>query len=240
MSDSSSSPDGEHPKHRPIRSFVVRGGRLTPSQQQALDDWWPIYGIDDTQAPLDPLATFGRQAPLVLEIGFGMGDSLAEQATAQPQRDFIGIEVHPPGVGKLLREIHSRQLQNLRIYCHDATEILARCIADNSLDTIQIFFPDPWHKKRHHKRRLIQPGFVSALTQKLRSGGRLHLATDWENYAEHMMQVLSENPDLQNTAGKGGWAQNTGRPQTKFERRGLRLGHGVWDLVFEKRAPKPE
>jgi len=221
--------------HRPIRSFVVRGGRLTPSQQQAITDWWPIYGIEDTQGLLDAGTVFGRHAPLVLEIGFGMGDSLAEQAEAHPEQDFIGIEVHPPGVGKLLREIHSRGLENLRIYCHDATEILARCIADESLDTIQIFFPDPWHKKRHHKRRLIQPDFVTALTQKLREGGRLHLATDWENYAEHMMAVLSQHPALLNTAGEGAWASQTQRPQTKFERRGLRLGHGVWDLIFEKR-----
>ncbi|MEX1198843.1 MAG: tRNA (guanosine(46)-N7)-methyltransferase TrmB [Pseudohongiellaceae bacterium] len=225
--------------HRPIRSFVVRGGRLTPSQQEALDQCWPLYGVDDTQAPLDHETLFGRTAPLVLEIGFGMGDSLARQAEAEPERDFIGIEVHRPGVGKLLREIHDRNLTNLRLYCHDATEILTHCIAEESLDTIQIFFPDPWHKKKHHKRRLIQPGFVRELTNRLKPGGHLHLATDWTNYAEHMMAVLSAEPSLVNTAGEGQFSQNTGRPQTRFERRGERLGHPVFDLVFARVRNKP-
>lgn len=223
---------------RPIRSFVVRSGRLTPSQQQALDDWWPVYGLDDTRSPLDAEAVFGRRAPLVFEIGFGMGDSLAEQAERHPEKDFIGVEVHRPGVGKLLREIHQRGLNNLRIYSHDATEILHHCIAENSLDTIQIFFPDPWHKKRHHKRRLIQAAFVDHLTDRLLEGGRLHLATDWQNYAEHMMELLSANSRLVNTAGPGVYATNTDRPVTKFQRRGLRLGHGVWDLLFEKQSAR--
>lgn len=225
--------------HRPIRSFVVRGGRLTPSQQEALDRWWPLYGVEDTQSRLDQEALFGRKAPLVLEIGFGMGDSLARQAEAQPERDFIGIEVHRPGVGKLLREIHDRGLTNLRLYCHDATEILARCIAEDSLDTVQIFFPDPWHKKKHHKRRLIQPGFVRELTTRLKPGGRLHLATDWTDYAEHMMAVLNAEPALENTAGPGRFAHDTGRPETKFERRGERLGHPVFDLVFTRVCNSP-
>ncbi len=223
---------------RPIRSFVVRSGRLTPAQQQALDDWWPMYGLDDTNAPLDANAVFGRTAPLVFEIGFGMGDSLAEQAQRHPEKDFIGVEVHRPGVGKLLREIHQRELTNLRIYCHDATEILQHCIANGSLDTIQIFFPDPWHKKRHHKRRLIQPALVQRLVTKLAEGGKLHLATDWQNYAEHMMEVLSAADGLVNTAGSGNYAAETERPVTKFQRRGLRLGHGVWDLLFEKQTAR--
>jgi len=221
---------------RPIRSFVVRSGRLTPSQQQALEDWWPVYGLEDTRGPLDAEAVFGRHAPLVFEIGFGMGDSLAEQAQCHPEKDFIGVEVHRPGVGKLLREIHQRELHNLRIYCHDATEVLQHCIADNSLDTVQIFFPDPWHKKRHHKRRLIQQELVQRLVTKLAEGGRLHLATDWQNYAEHMMEVLSANNSLVNTAGPGNYATDTDRPVTKFQRRGQRLGHGVWDLLFEKQT----
>lgn len=225
--------------HRPIRSFVVRGGRLTSSQQEALDQWWPLYGVDDTKARLDPEALFGRTAPLVLEIGFGMGDSLARQAEAQPDRDFIGIEVHRPGVGKLLREIHERGLTNLRLYCHDATEILAHSIAEESLDTVQIFFPDPWHKKKHHKRRLVQPGFVRELTARLKPGGHLHLATDWTEYAEHMMEVLSAEPSLVNTAGDRHFAHGTGRPETKFERRGERLGHPVFDLVFARVCNKP-
>ncbi|MGM0632915.1 MAG: tRNA (guanosine(46)-N7)-methyltransferase TrmB [Pseudomonadota bacterium] len=222
--------------HRPIRSFVVRGGRLTASQQEALDHWWPLYGIDDTHARIDPMALFGRHAPLTLEIGFGMGQSLVEQAAAHPERDFIGIEVHRPGVGKLLREIHERDLHNLRVYCHDATEILDRCVPERSLDTVQVFFPDPWHKKKHHKRRLIQPAFVRQLTTRLKPGGLLHLATDWTHYAEHMMEVLSAEPALENTAGEGQYAKNTGRPETKFERRGERLGHPVFDLLFARRG----
>ncbi len=222
--------------HRPIRSFVVRGGRLTASQQEALDHWWPLYGIDDTHARIDPMVLFGRHAPLTLEIGFGMGQSLVEQAELHPERDFIGIEVHRPGVGKLLREIHERDLHNLRVYCHDATEILDRCVPERSLDTVQVFFPDPWHKKKHHKRRLIQPAFVRQLTTRLKPGGLLHLATDWTHYAEHMMEVLSAEPTLENTAGAGQYAHDTGRPETKFERRGERLGHPVFDLVFARRA----
>lgn len=220
--------------HRPIRSFVVRGGRLTPSQQEALDRWWPRYGVDDVDTPVTLPKLFGREAPVTLEIGFGMGESLAEQAAAHPERDFIGIEVHRPGVGKLLRLAHERDLHNLRIWCHDATEILQRCIPEDSLDAIQIFFPDPWHKKKHHKRRLIQPDFVRRLLTRLQPGGRLHLATDWPDYAEHMMEVLSAEPDLENAFGPGAFASGTDRPETKFERRGLRRGHPVADLVFTR------
>jgi tRNA (guanine-N7-)-methyltransferase len=227
--------DGKQGKsqHRPLRSYVIRAGRQTASQAEALEKYWSRYVIDDTSTALDPLAVFGRCAPLVVEIGFGMGDSLAEMAAANPDRDFIGIEVHRPGVGKLLNTIETLGLHNLRIYCHDAVEILRDCITDGSVDTVQIFFPDPWHKKKHHKRRLIQPAFISSLSRKLKPGGRIHLATDWQNYAEHMMEVMSAADYLNNMAGPGGYSVDTGRPETKFERRGHRLGHGVWDLVFE-------
>lgn len=234
--DEKKTPTGtEH--HRPLRSYVIRAGRQTTSQKEALDKYWSKYVIDDTHDLLDPETVFGRKAPLVLEIGFGMGDSLAEMAAASPDKDFIGIEVHRPGVGKLLAHIERLGLTNLRIYCHDAVEILARCIADHSLSTVQIFFPDPWHKKKHNKRRLVQPAFIAHLSTKLVPGGAIHLATDWQPYAEHMMDVMSAAADLENIAGSGNYAGNTGRPETKFERRGHRLGHGVWDLVFRYRAP---
>lgn len=218
---------------RPVRSYVIRSGRQTVAQQEAIEKHWSKYVIEDHQSPLNPEALFGRKAPLVLEIGFGMGDSLAEMAINNPQQDYIGIEVHRAGVGKLINYIENEQIPNLRIYCHDAVEILANCIADGSLDLVQIFFPDPWHKKKHHKRRLIQTAFVLDLMKKLKTGGRIHLATDWQNYAEHMMEVLSGIEGLRNTAGAGQYAINSGRPETKFERRGKRLGHGTWDLVFE-------
>ena len=218
---------------RPVRSYVIRSGRQTIAQQEAIEKHWSKYVIEDHRSPLNPEALFGRKAPLVLEIGFGMGDSLAEMALANPHQNYIGIEVHRAGVGKLINYIENQQIPNLRIYCHDAVEILANCIADGSLDLVQIYFPDPWHKKKHHKRRLIQTGFVLDLMKKLRTGGRIHLATDWQNYAEHMMDVLSGIEGLRNTAGEGQYAVDTGRPETKFERRGQRLGHGTWDLMFE-------
>jgi tRNA (guanine-N7-)-methyltransferase len=224
--------------HRPLRSFVIRAGRQTASQKEALEKYWSHYVIEDTESPLDAETVFGRKAPLVLEIGFGMGDSLAEMAAANPDKDFIGIEVHRPGVGKLLGHIKRLELSNLRIYCHDAVEILARCVADHSLSAVQIFFPDPWHKKKHNKRRLVQPAFIAHLATKLVTDGTIHLATDWQHYAEHMMAVMSATEFLDNTAGPGAYAINTGRPQTKFERRGQRLGHGVWDLVFRSSPPR--
>lgn len=218
--------------HRPLRSFVIRAGRQTASQKEALEKYWSRYVIEDTSSLLNPEQLFGRKAPLVLEIGFGMGDSLAEMAAANPDKDYIGVEVHRPGVGKLLGHIERLGLSNLRIYCHDAVEILANCIADHSLTTVQIFFPDPWHKKKHNKRRLVQPAFIAHLTTKIVPGGTIHLATDWQHYAEHMMEVMSAADSLENIAGPGAYAEQTGRPETKFERRGQRLGHGVWDLVF--------
>lgn len=178
---------------------------------------------------------FGRDAPRVLEIGFGMGQSLVAMAAAAPATDFIGIEVHRPGVGKLLHSMAEQGVENIRIYCHDAVEVLRDCIPPASLDTIQIFFPDPWHKKRHHKRRLIQPAFAERLAAHLKPGGILHLATDWENYAEQMLEVLSATPGLENTAGAGDYSPRPeSRPLTKFEARGERLGHGVRDLLFRR------
>ncbi len=219
---------------RTVRSYVIRGGRLTPSQQHALDHYWPRYGISDTSSQFDAQKTFGRVAPLVVEIGFGMGDSLAAMARDTPQQDFVGIEVHPPGVGKLLDQIEKSGLSNLRIYRHDARDILKNCFAEGSLDVVQIFFPDPWHKKRHHKRRLIQSDFIELISSRLRPGGLLHLATDWQNYAEHMMEVISAAPGLENIAGPGGYSDSSRRQSTRFEQRGQRLGHGVWDLIFVK------
>lgn len=224
----------QEPSHRAIKSYVVRGGRLTPSQQQAMETLWPMYGLANDAGLIDRQAVFGRNAELVFEIGFGMGDSLAAMALQHPERDYIGIDVHPPGIGTLLREIRDKNITNLRVMQGDAVQVLANCFADNSLDRIQIFFPDPWHKKRHHKRRMIQAPFVEALARKLRQGGLLHLATDWENYAEQMMAVMSASPRFHNLAGAGCFTEVHERVETKFERRGRRLGHGVWDLVFEK------
>jgi len=221
--------------HRPIRSYVLRMGRLTDGQQRAFDEHWPRFGLSQADGPLDYAAVFGRDAPRVLEIGFGMGQSLVAMAAAAPATDFIGIEVHRPGVGKLLHSMEEKGVGNIRIYCHDAVEVLRDCIAPASLDTIQIFFPDPWHKKRHQKRRLIQPAFAEQLVAYLKPGGILHLATDWENYAGQMLEVLSATPGLENTAGAGSYAPKPeSRPLTKFEQRGERLGHGVWDLLFRR------
>ena len=223
----------ESDKRRPIRSYVLRTGRMTPGQQRAFDENWQCWGLEHNKGPLDFEATFGRAGPTVLEIGFGMGQSLVDMAAAAPATNFIGIEVHKPGVGRLLHSMAERDVDNIRVYCHDAVEILRDCIPDASLDTIQIFFPDPWHKKRHNKRRLIQPPFVAQLLTRLKPGGTLHLATDWENYAQQMMEVLSAADGLSNTCGAGQFApRRSRRPLTKFELRGERLGHGVWDLIF--------
>lgn len=224
----------EHP--RTIRSYVIRGGRLTSSQENALATQWPSFGLEAESGLLDPAQVFARQAPLVMEIGFGMGDSLLTMASANPDRDFIGVEVHKPGVGRLLHEIAEKQLSNLRIYRHDAKEILRDCIEDGALDCIQIFFPDPWHKKRHNKRRLVQSEFIEQLRPKLRLGGTLHMATDWEPYAEHMMGVMSAAPGFRNAAGAGQYSSASERPLTKFEKRGQRLGHVVNDLIFVRES----
>ena len=213
---------------------MLRAGRLGSGQQRALQDLGPRYLLPFSAQPIDPAALFGRQAPLVLEIGFGMGQATAQIAATLPQADFLGVEVHAPGVGALLREIGERGLSNLRIVQHDAVEVLRQMLAPGSLAGVHIFFPDPWHKKRHHKRRLIQPAFIELLASRLRTGGSLHCATDWQDYAEQMLAVLGACPALLNTAD--GYAPRPEiRPLTKFEARGLNLGHGVWDLVFKKR-----
>jgi tRNA (guanine-N7-)-methyltransferase len=223
------------PKHRPIRSFVRREGRMTPAQQRAMDELWPVYGLDLENCPLDPEAVFGRRAPLTLEIGFGMGDALLAMAAAAPDADFIGVEVHRPGVGSLLNRLQAAGVTNVRVFCADAVEVLERCLPASSLDRVCLFFPDPWHKKRHHKRRLVQPPFVERVRERLAPGGVFHLATDWEDYARHMLEVLSRSEGLRNTAPDGRFVPRPSyRPETKFERRGMRLGHGVWDLVFER------
>ncbi len=218
---------------RQIRSFVLRSGRMTPGQQRAFDDNWQRWGLEHAQGKLDFEVAFGRAGRRVLEIGFGMGQSLVTMAAAEPDSNFVGIEVHRPGVGRLLHSMAEQEVHNIRVYCHDAVEVLQDCIDDASLDVVQIFFPDPWHKKRHNKRRLIQPVFVSQLVEKLRPQGVLHLATDWEDYAQQMLTVLSATPGLCNSApGSQFMPRPAHRPPTKFEMRGQRLGHGVWDLVF--------
>jgi tRNA (guanine-N7-)-methyltransferase len=219
---------------RPIRSFVRRQGRITVAQQAALDNLWPIFGLE-TENTFDAKTAFGRDAPLILEIGFGNGESLAQMASDAPDKDFIGVEVHSPGVGHLLLKIEALGLRNVRIYCADAVEIIRDKITENSLDGVQVFFPDPWHKKRHHKRRLLNSEFVTLLADRLKRGGVLHCATDWEDYAAQMLEVLGAEPHLRNLAGVGHFSERPdSRPLTKFETRGQRLGHGVWDLLFEK------
>jgi tRNA (guanine-N7-)-methyltransferase len=223
------------PRHPPIRSFVVRAGRMGPGQQRALAELGPRFVLPYTPGqPLDLDATFGRRAPRVLEIGFGMGDATAAYAQQQPEHDLIGLEVHPPGVGALLKLMGEQRLGNVRIVMHDAVEVLREMIPPGSLAAVHIWFPDPWHKKRHHKRRLIQPPFVATLLPHLQPGGLLHLATDWQPYAEQMLEVLSAEPGLANTAA--GYAPRPPwRARSRFEARGERLGHGVWDLVFRRR-----
>ena len=226
----------EQPKHRPIRSFVLRQGRLTPAQQRALDEAMPRFGVAYAPQLLDLAALFGRsESARIIEIGFGMGETTAAIAQAQPERDFLGIEVHTPGVGSLLRHIQGRSLENVRVVQHDAVDVLRHMIPDASLDGVHIFFPDPWHKKRHHKRRLIQADFVALLVGKLKVGGYLHVATDWQEYAEWTLDVLRAEPRLENTASDYAPRPDY-RPLTKFEQRGLRLGHGVWDLIFRSRS----
>ena len=221
------------PRHGPIRSFVVRPGRIGPGQQRALLELGPRFVLPFEARRLDLQTTFGRSAPRVLEIGFGMGGATAEVAAAQPGTDFIAIEVHPPGVGALLKRIGEQQLANLRIVQHDAVEVLAQMIEPAALAGVHIWFPDPWHKKKHNKRRLIQAPFVAQLVQHLAPGGYLHCATDWEPYAVQMLEVLQAEPGLVNTAA--GYAPRPAwRPLTKFEDRGLKLGHGVWDLLFTR------
>ncbi|MBK1874035.1 MULTISPECIES: tRNA (guanosine(46)-N7)-methyltransferase TrmB [unclassified Marinobacter] len=220
---------------RGVRSFVLRQGRMTEGQKKAYERSWPKFGLARENGMIDPRQVFGRDAMLNLEIGFGMGRSLAEMAEAAPEQDFIGVEVHLPGVGALLKEIEERGLENIRVYNIDANDVIDLCLPDACLDQVMVFFPDPWHKKKHHKRRLVQPEFVQRIRHKLRVGGILHLATDWENYAEHMMEVMGDSEGFANTQEQGQYSPRPDyRPVTKFEKRGENLGHGVWDLLFHR------
>jgi tRNA (guanine-N7-)-methyltransferase len=222
------------PTERRIRSFVTRAGRLSNAQARAIDELGAAYMLPYEKAPLDLAQPFGRSAPTIVEIGFGMGDTTAQIATTMPDKNFIGIEVHTPGVGNLLKLIGEQSLSNLRLMQHDAVEVMTHMIPPNSLAGVHVFFPDPWHKARHNKRRLIQGPFVQLLASRLAPGGYLHCATDWEEYAQQMLEVLSAEPALENTAD--GYAPRPSyRPVTKFENRGIRLGHGVWDVVFTKK-----
>ncbi len=224
-------------KHRRIRSFVRREGRLTKAQQRALEAYFPRYGFTLDEGALEPADLFGREAPVTLEIGFGNGDALLAMAEAAPENNFLGIEVHRPGVGHLLQEVARRSLENIRVSRDDAVEVLERQIPDASLDRVCLFFPDPWPKKRHHKRRIVQPDFVQLVRRKLKAGGEFHLATDWEDYAWHMRQVLDAAEGFENVAGPAGFVPRpSARPRTRFEARGERLGHGVWDLLYRRRA----
>jgi tRNA (guanine-N7-)-methyltransferase len=221
-------------KRRTIKSYVLRQGRLTRGQQQALDQLWPVYGIDFKAERLDFDTLFNRPAAIILEVGFGNGDSLVQQAASNPQNNYLGIEVHRPGVGRLLHLAGNAGITNIRVINHDAVEVLQLQIPDQSLDRVQLFFPDPWHKKRHHKRRIVKAEFIRLIHQKLKPGGQFHLATDWQDYAEHMLAEMEQAKGFSNTSGKGNYAENTDRPLTKFEQRGQRLGHGIWDLIYRK------
>jgi tRNA (guanine-N7-)-methyltransferase len=225
----------QEPGLRKVRSYVLRTGRMTAGQRRAFEQHWGKFGVSYQQKLLDLKQLFGREAPLVFEIGFGMGQSLAAMAQLEAEKNFIGVEVHRPGVGKLLQLAAERNAHNLRVFEHDAVEVLRHCIPDNSIDRVQIYFPDPWHKKKHHKRRLIQKNFLDLLHKKLKKGGLLHIATDWQDYAEQVMVLLGEYDGLQNSAGDKDFIPRPDwRPLTKFEKRGESLGHGVWDILFEK------
>lgn len=222
-------------KDKAIRSYVIRGGRMTDGQKKAFDHAWAQYGLSLFAGPMDQQTIFGRKAPLVVEVGFGMGDSLLEMALAQPECDFVGIEVHPPGVGRLINGAAKAGVSNLRVYMADAVDVLEDCFADDSIDRFQLYFPDPWHKKKHNKRRIVQPQFMQLIRRKLLVGGVSHMATDWEPYADYMMEVMSLADGFSNQQGEYIYASRPNyRPLTKFEKRGERLGHGVWDLLFEK------
>jgi tRNA (guanine-N7-)-methyltransferase len=222
--------------HRKIKSYVLRAGRISNRQQQGLDQWLKNYELHMTGTPWDLSTEFGRSADVVVEIGFGMGASLLTMALENPQLNYLGVEVHKAGVGSFVADAHDHQLMNVRVVAHDAVELFQNQLKDNSLAGVQIFFPDPWHKKRHHKRRLIQPEFIQLVAKKIRSGGFIHCATDWQEYAEHILAVLSAESALQNQQIHGGYSPKpAARPLTKFEQRGERLGHGVWDLMFIKK-----
>jgi len=226
---------GTSPHRRTVRSFVARAGRMTTAQERAWRELWPRYGIAEAGDRLDLDAVFGRTARRTLEIGFGNGESLVALAAAHPDEDFLGIEVHRPGVGHLMLRAESLGLANIRVACRDAVELLEQRIADGSLDAVLLYFPDPWPKKRHHKRRIVQPAFVELVARKLKAGGRFRLATDWQNYAGQMLEVVSACSLLANEFDSGYAPRPESRPLTRFESRGQRLGHEVWDLSFTKR-----
>jgi tRNA (guanine-N7-)-methyltransferase len=226
----------ETPQHRRVRSFVRREGRITQAQKDALERLWPRFGVEPPPAPIDLAALFGRTAPVVAEIGFGNGDHLLSRAQGEPEKNFLGVEVHRPGVGRVMHRAEQLDLKNLRVAAHDAVELLRDGIAPGSLAEVVVYFPDPWPKKRHHKRRLIQPEFVTLIADRLATGGRFRLATDWANYGEQMLAVLAAEPLLRNLAEGGGFAQRPAtRATTRFEARGERLGHQVFDLEFARR-----
>ena len=225
----------DQPKHsRRVKSFVIRAGRFTDSQKQAVADYWQDYVVDFTAEPLDFPGLFGNSNPVVLEIGFGMGDSLLELAQHNPAINYLGIEVHKPGIGKLLAGIEREEVGNIRVICHDAVEVLQQAITPESLQQILIYFPDPWPKKRHHKRRLVQTDIMRLAFSRLQTAGTVHLATDWENYAQWMVDVMEALDGAENCSGPGQFWAKPERPETKFERRGVKLGHGVWDLLYRK------
>ena len=222
---------------RRIKSYVLREGRLTTGQERAIKELWPVWGVEYQEALINPAVLFNRDnAPLTVEIGFGMGKSLVEMAGNAPERNFIGIEVHTPGIGACLADIRDHEITNLLIVHHDAVEVFNNMIPDGSVDTLQLYFPDPWHKARHHKRRIVKQEFLDMVIPKLKQGGVIHMATDWENYAEQMLEVLSGDARLENMSADGTYVPRPDfRPLTKFELRGQRLGHGVWDLMFRKK-----
>jgi len=225
--------DSQH--HRPIRSFARRVGRITDRQQSAIDKLWPIFGIEYSTQPLDYKTVFNNQAPLTIEIGFGMGEVLISMAKENSEQNYLGIDVHTPGVGNLLIEVDKHQLKNIRVSSYDAVEVLKHQIPNNSVDNFCIFFSDPWHKNKHHKRRLINETFVALLAKKTKHGGKIYLATDWEHYAKQMLSVFDDNKHFKNLSPDNRFCERISfRPLTKFEQRGHRLGHGVWDLSFKK------
>jgi len=229
------SPDSSGLPRRSVRSFVVRAGRMTVAQERAWKELWPRYGVETGSEPIDFHAIFGRSAPCTLEIGFGNGESLVALAAAHPDRDYLGIEVHRPGVGHLMLRAEELGLGNVRAICRDAVEVLQQCVPPASLDELLLYFPDPWPKKRHHKRRIVQPDFIALVASRLRPGGVLRMATDWQPYAEHMLEVASGCAALRNESRDATYVQRPeSRPVTKFERRGHRLGHGTWDLAFSR------
>jgi tRNA (guanine-N7-)-methyltransferase len=219
--------------HPPIRSYVLRQGRFSPGQQRAYEELLPTFGIAYSTAALDFRATFGRSAPVIVEVGSGMGETTARIARENPQNDYLAIEVHAPGVGSLLKRLAEESIGNVRVIRHDAVEVLRDMVPQGSLAGLHVFFPDPWPKKRHHKRRLVQPAFARLAAERLAPGGYIHVATDWQEYAEHVLAVLSCEKLLRNTAEDYA-PRPVSRPETKFERRGLKLGHAVWDIVFER------